>query len=62
MTKAPYKVRRAGWVAGARVAKGDTVWLTPAEAKYEPAAMIAPVPAKTRPGRKAPVKAAEVAS
>ncbi len=62
MTKAPYQVQRAGWVAGARVAKGNTVWLTPTEAKYEPTTMIVPVPAKARPGRKATAKAAEVTS
>lgn len=53
MAKSNFKVLKDGWVGGRRVAEGETISLTEAEAKYEPADMIAATtpdqaPAKAR--------------
>lgn len=51
--KTDFKVLKDGWLAGRRVTEGETISLSEAEAKYEPADMIAaplpdPAPAKAR--------------
>lgn len=43
----PYMIKIDGWVAGQRVAKGDLVVLTDAQAQYEPVTPVqtpAPTP------------------
>lgn len=45
-----YRARAAGWIAGRRVAAGEEIRLTAAQAKYEP---VEPVLAETtKPARK----------
>ena len=51
MSSKTYRAKAAGWIAGRRVAAGEEIRLTEAQAKYEP---VEPVVAEAaKPARKA---------
>lgn len=56
MSSKTYRARAAGWIAGKRVAEGEEIRLTAAQAKYEPVEEAAPVAkratATAKPARK----------
>ena len=45
-TSREYRARHTGWVAGRMVSAGDTLWLCPRAARYEP---VDPVPLPQQP-------------
>ncbi|TKA96907.1 hypothetical protein FAZ78_09045 [Cereibacter changlensis] len=51
MSSKTYRARAAGWIAGKRVAAGEEIRMTAAQAKYEPVELA--VAETTKPARKA---------
>ncbi len=56
----PYVARADGWVAGHRVTRGETVMLSPTEARFEPVDPLPPEPAP-QPAKPAPRRRRKVA-
>ncbi|WP_444667180.1 hypothetical protein [Cereibacter changlensis] len=52
MSVKTYRAKAAGWIAGKRVAAGEEIRLTAAQAKYEPVELVV-AEATAKPARKA---------